>query len=86
MKTLKEIERSAMQLPDADREALAYRLLEGVTHELTDIDTVWLEEAKRRHQDLVSGKDPGMTFEEFKQRFRSRRDLANEGDNFQKTD
>ena len=62
----KEIEKQALELPTAEREALANRLFQSVhNQELTTIDQEWLKLAEKRYSALKNGSDPGLSEDEF---------------------
>jgi putative addiction module component (TIGR02574 family) len=52
--TLKNIAETVVQLPPKDRVFLAERLLDSL--EDADIEQTWVEEAKRRRDEVRSGK------------------------------
>jgi putative addiction module component (TIGR02574 family) len=62
MSTL-ELEKSALQLPVAERLQLARRLVESIGD--SQAEEVAIEEGVRRIEDIVSGKVRGLTEEEF---------------------
>jgi putative addiction module component (TIGR02574 family) len=56
-KSLAEIERDALQLPEQDRAALAENLLRSLMPgEDVDAENEWLEEAERRYQAYRQGR------------------------------
>ncbi len=74
MKTLQQVEDEAMQLTEADREALASRLLDSLSGEaITEIDRAWSAEADRRYQEIASGRSKPLTEEQVFHRLLSRR-------------
>jgi putative addiction module component (TIGR02574 family) len=72
MGTVLEIEDAAMQLPAAERELLANRLLRSLDGDpVSEVDQAWIDEAERRFQDHQAGRTraiPGsQVFEEIRQ-------------------
>lgn len=61
--SIAELEKSALQLPVAERLKLARQLVESVGPVPTEADAI--EEGICRMEDLVSGKVQGLTHEEF---------------------
>ncbi len=63
--TIDELKREALQLDPSTRASLARDLLESLD-ELTEteIEQLWLEEAERRHQQIVSGAVETVSMEE----------------------
>ena len=58
---LLEIEREAIRLPIKDREALAERLMQSVTHEpLSQVEEAWVKEAERRFSAWRRGERKGV--------------------------
>ena len=51
---LKNIAKTVTQLPPKDRAFLAERLLDSLDE--TDIEQAWIDEAKRRHEEVRSGR------------------------------
>lgn len=65
-RTLDEVLEAAMQLDDHDRVVVGEALLASVRLPMDAAwRQVWGEEAKRRHERLVSGEDAGLTLDEF---------------------
>lgn len=78
----------ALQLPESERLAFADALLQSVRSQPSDlpsqyppardaaeqaeIDAAQMEEAERRLDDMISGKDPGVPYEEVFGRVRAR--------------
>lgn len=59
---MREIEKQAKLLSVEERELLAERLLATVSDApLTDLDTVWIEEAERRHALWKAGRTEGVS-------------------------
>jgi hypothetical protein len=57
---LLEVEKQALRLSPADREALAGRLMQSVDDApLTDVDEAWLEVAERRYAAFLRGARKG---------------------------
>lgn len=52
--TTEQIERELMKLPLAERARLAERLVASLDED-ADIEAVWIDEVRRRDQELVSG-------------------------------
>jgi putative addiction module component (TIGR02574 family) len=52
--TLKNIAKTVVQLPPRDRAFLAERLLDSLDE--SDIEQAWIDEAKRRRDEVRSGK------------------------------
>ena len=63
-RTREEVEEIAMELDEADRLALAERLVSSVPFDPV-IQRAWVEESFRRDGLLRSGEDPGLTLEQF---------------------
>jgi len=63
--TIDELKREALQLDPSSRAGLARDLLESLD-DLTEaeIEQLWLEEAERRHQEIVSGAVDTVSIEE----------------------
>lgn len=63
--TIDELKREALQLDPSGRAGLARDLLESLD-DLTEaeIEQLWLEEAERRHQEIVSGAVDTVSIEE----------------------
>lgn len=63
--TIDELKREALQLDPSSRAGLARDLLESLD-DLTEaeIEQLWLEEAERRHQEIVSGAVDTVSMEE----------------------
>ena len=72
MTTLDEIERVALELPEADRAKLASHLLESLPPAL-DEDDEGVAEAIRRDVELEADLSQGMSLEEFDAQVRRRR-------------
>jgi len=63
--TRQELEEQALQLPPAEREELALRLMASLeNHPLTAIDREWIEEAERRWDAVLSGQSKGVPLAE----------------------
>jgi putative addiction module component (TIGR02574 family) len=59
--TIDQIAAEALSLPREARAELADRLFESLdTSELTEMDKLWAAEAKRRTDELLSGKVQGI--------------------------
>ena len=70
--TLQELEKQALQLPPADRELLAARLLESVHPEgFERMDDETYAELERRWDELKSGKVQGLSADQVHQNIRS---------------
>jgi putative addiction module component (TIGR02574 family) len=72
MTTLDQIERLALELPEADRAKLASHLLESLPPGLDEEDD-GISEAIRRDAELDSDPSRGITLEEFDSQIRQRR-------------
>ena len=72
--TIDELKRQALQLDPSSRAVLARDLLESLD-DLTEaeIEHLWLEEAERRHQEIVSGAVDTVSMEEALSRARAAR-------------
>jgi putative addiction module component (TIGR02574 family) len=63
-RTLFEIEREAVRLPEKDREILAERLIQSLKRApLTQVEEIWTKEAKRRFSAWRRGKRVGVSIE-----------------------
>ena len=72
---------AALQLPDADREALAERLWESLGDEEPAVGdhpfaAEWDEEIRQRVEDMRSGKEPGIPWEQVRKHLREDLDGA----------
>ena len=63
---LEEIQRSALELPDADRAALAAELIGSLPSTLVDADD-GIAEASKRSKDLDADASEGCSWQELKQ-------------------
>jgi putative addiction module component (TIGR02574 family) len=72
MATLNQIERMALELPEADRARLASHLLESLPSVL-DEDDEGVAEAIRRDAEMDADPSQGMSLEEFDEHARQRR-------------
>jgi putative addiction module component (TIGR02574 family) len=72
MATIAEVEKLALDLPDADRAALAAHLLSSLPPVLHE-DDEGLAEAWRRDAELEANPALGITLEDLDQRIRDRR-------------
>lgn len=64
-KTLTEIEREALALPDQDRARLAQRLIETLdAGKDEDVEAIWLSEAERRYEAYRKGTIKAATVDE----------------------
>jgi hypothetical protein len=63
--TIDELKREALQLDPSKRASLARDLLESLD-DLTEaeVEQLWLEEAERRHQQIVTGAVETVSMEE----------------------
>jgi len=51
------IKQSALSLPMKEREQLANELFDSLTKDAqNEIELAWIEEAERRHSEIISGK------------------------------
>jgi putative addiction module component (TIGR02574 family) len=68
-RTLLEIEREAVRLPEKDREVLAERLIRSLKRaRLTQVEEAWVKEAERRFSAWRRGERVGVPVERaFKQ-------------------
>jgi hypothetical protein len=63
-RTLEDIRAAAMELTEEERVILSEELIATVSRDL-DIAREWVHETERRLDDLKSGRDPGLTLDEF---------------------
>ena len=65
-RSFEEVRAEALTLPDEERGQLADDLLDSLsTTDDSHVSEAWLAEARRRLADLKSGRDVGLTREEF---------------------
>lgn len=70
--TLQELESEALRLPETARAQLAERLLQSLgDEEEEEVERVWLEEAKKRREDLRRNPASGIPAEEVFARLRT---------------
>lgn len=63
--TIDELKREALQMDPSMRASLARDLLESLDDlSQAEIEQLWLEEAERRHQQIVSGQVETVSVEE----------------------
>lgn len=56
--TPEQLEAEALKLPNKDRVRLARKLLRSIEPAPeSEIDRLWIEEAQRRHEDLLAGAE-----------------------------
>lgn len=68
-----EILDEAMRLPESERRVLALRLLDTVGDEPVEaIERRWVEEARRRRDEIAAGRAPRVPWEEARARIFSR--------------
>jgi putative addiction module component (TIGR02574 family) len=73
MSDVAEVLDAAMRLPESERRALALRLLDTVGDEPADeIERRWLEEARRRLEDVEAGRSARVPWDEARARIFSR--------------
>ncbi|MCM2286838.1 MAG: addiction module protein [Desulfobacula sp.] len=59
---LEKIQNDDLSPSGQERALLADRLLSSLDDDaLTEVNTAWIEEAERRHQDYKQGKRPGIS-------------------------
>jgi putative addiction module component (TIGR02574 family) len=69
MSNAAEVLDAAMALPESERRALALRLLDTVGDEpVEEIERHWLEEARRRREDVEAGRSPRVPWDEARAR------------------
>ena len=68
---------AALQLPEADRGELAARLMESLD-EAPDFHEEWDDEIQRRLDDMRSGRDPGIPWEQVRKELKGIRDAASD--------
>ncbi|WP_438000498.1 addiction module protein [Sorangium sp. So ce185] len=62
-----------MKLPESERRVLALRLLESVGDESSEeVDRAWVEEARRRLDDIRAGRSQPVPWEEARRRIFAR--------------
>jgi len=71
---------AAMKLPDDERAELVAMLADSIGDGSSDeeIEAAWLAEAKRRLEDLRSGRSKPVSFDEVNQKLRAMLDRARE--------
>ncbi|WP_080682095.1 addiction module protein [Sorangium cellulosum] len=63
----------AMKLPESERRVLALRLLESVGDESSEeVDRAWVEEARRRLDDIRAGRSQPVAWEDARRRIFAR--------------
>ncbi len=72
MASVEEIFRDAESLPVEERVVLVDSLLRSLNPTVPDIDKLWTKEAKRRLEELRSGRVQGIAGEEVFDRIRKR--------------
>jgi putative addiction module component (TIGR02574 family) len=71
----KEIENSALELDEKHRAELAKRLINSLDEQVDEeIDQAWIDEIKRRKEELKSGKETPIAGEEVHKAARKRLD------------
>lgn len=71
---LEEIERAALELPEAERTLLISSLSRSLTDIDPDIENAWIEEADRRWQEIQSGQARTIPYEEVLNKIGARSD------------
>ncbi|WP_437281076.1 addiction module protein [Sorangium sp. So ce375] len=68
-----ELFEEALKLPERERRAFALRLLESVGEEsLEDVERAWVDEARRRLDDIRAGRSQPVPWEEARGRIFAR--------------
>jgi putative addiction module component (TIGR02574 family) len=68
-----EVLEAAMALPESERRALALRLLDTVGDEpVEEIEARWLDEARRRRDEVEAGRTPRIPWDEARARIFAR--------------
>lgn len=71
--SIEEVEREALKLAAGDRAKLAHQLVLSLSElNAREIESLWLEEARRRDQEMDEGRVAGIPGDEVFARIRSR--------------